>query len=101
MSEIRELDPVIHAPVRLAVLTILLELKSADFNYLKETTKASDGNLSTHLTKLESAGYIKVTKKFVGKRPRTTCSITQKGIARFEEYIRSLETYVGGIRKRT
>ncbi len=88
------LDPVIHAPVRLAVLTVLVPLKEADFNYLKEATGATDGNLSAHLSKLERAEYIKIRKTFAGRKPRTTCSITQKGLTAYEEYVRTLESYI-------
>ncbi|TET47848.1 transcriptional regulator [candidate division TA06 bacterium] len=94
MNKLAPLDPIIHAPVRLAILTVLMAVKEADFNYLKETTGTTDGNLSTHLTKLEQTKYIKVTKTFVGKKPRTKCSITQKGLAAYQDYIRILEEYI-------
>jgi len=94
MNKLAPLNPIIHAPVRLAILTVLVGVKEADFNYLKETTGTTDGNLSTHLTKLEQAEYIKVTKTFRGKKPRTTCSITQKGLAAYQDYIKILEEYI-------
>ena len=94
MNKLAPLDPIIHAPVRLAILTVLVGVKEADFNYLKDATETTDGNLSTHLTKLEQAKYIKVTKAFVGKKPRTRCSITEKGLAAYQDYIRILEGYI-------
>jgi DNA-binding MarR family transcriptional regulator len=94
MNTPKPLDPLIHAPVRLAILTVLLAVKEADFNYLKEATQTSDGNLSTHLSRLEQAGYVRILKSFAGKKPRTTCSMTQKGLAAYQEYIVNLETYI-------
>jgi len=93
------LDPVIHAQVRLAVLSILIAVKEADFNHLKKETETTDGNLSTHLAKLEEAGYIRMKKSFQGKKPLTTCSITEKGKAAFSAYLRALESYFPGGKK--
>ena len=87
------LDPVIHSQVRLAIVSILASVEQADFNYLKKTTETTDGNLSTHLARLEEAGYIAVEKSFQGKRPLTTCAITERGRAAFEEYFKALESY--------
>lgn len=88
------LDPVIHSPVRLAVMSILMTVREADFNYLKKETGTTDGNLSAHLSKLEEAGYIQIKKSFRGKKPRTTCSITEKGSAAFLSYLKALESYI-------
>jgi len=88
------LDPVIHSQVRLAVLSILISAKQAHFNYLKQETGTTDGNLSTHLAKLEEAGYIKVKKSFRGKKPLTTCSLTEKGRSAFTKYLKALESYL-------
>jgi DNA-binding HxlR family transcriptional regulator len=88
------LDPVIHSQVRLAVLSILITARSAEFNYLKKETGTTDGNLSVHLAKLEEAGYIRVTKAFAGKKPRTTCSLTEKGKSAFAGYLKALESYI-------
>lgn len=92
-EKFESLDPVIHSPVRLAVLSILVSVKQADFNYLKKATETTDGNLSTHLTKLEEAGYIHVKKSFKGKKPLTMCSLTDKGRAAFSSYLKALESY--------
>jgi DNA-binding MarR family transcriptional regulator len=88
------LDPTIHSQIRLAVLSILISVKRADFNYLKNETGTTDGNLSAHLAKLEEAGYISVTKSFRGKKPLTTCALTEKGRSAFAKYVRALESYL-------
>jgi DNA-binding HxlR family transcriptional regulator len=88
------LDPVIHSQVRLAVISILVSARRADFNFLKKATGTSDGNLSTHLAKLEEAGYISVTKSFRGKKPLTTCALTEKGRSAFARYLKALESYL-------
>ncbi len=90
------LDPVIHSQVRLAILSLLIAVKRADFNHLKNATGTTDGNLSTHLTKLEEAGYIRTAKSFSGKKPVTTCSLTEKGRAAFAAYLKALESYFPG-----
>jgi DNA-binding HxlR family transcriptional regulator len=88
------LDSVIHSQVRLAVLSILVSVKKADFNYLKEATGTTDGNLSSHLSKLEQAGYISVKKSFKGKKPLTTCALTDNGRTAFSRYLKALEDYL-------
>ena len=88
------LDPVIHSQVRLAILSVLVSVKRAEFNSLKKLTETTDGNLSTHLTKLEETGYITIKKAFQGKKPLTTCSITDRGRAAFAQYIKTLENYL-------
>jgi DNA-binding MarR family transcriptional regulator len=88
------LDPVIHSQVRLAVISILISVKQAEFNYLKKTADTTDGNLSTHLAKLEEAGYISIAKSFRGKKPLTTCALTAKGRAAFAAYLKALESYL-------
>jgi DNA-binding transcriptional ArsR family regulator len=87
------LDPVIHSQVRLAVLSILASASRAEFNFLKKATDTTDGNLSTHLARLEGAGYISIDKSFQGKRPLTTCVLTDKGRAAFLGYLEALESY--------
>ncbi len=86
-----QLDPVIHSRIRLAILSILISFKDADFNYLKQTIGTTDGNLSTHLTKLEEKNYIKVTKGYKGKMPHTTCSLTDKGKQAFSKYLEAMD----------
>lgn len=90
----RELDPLLHSQLRLAVMSILMNVEEADFVYLKEKTESTAGNLSVQLDKLSTAGYISVEKGTSGKRPRTTCSITAEGRRAFEEYVQALKSYL-------
>lgn len=90
----KELDPLLHSQLRLAVMSILMNVEEADFVYLKEKTESTAGNLSVQLDKLSSAEYISVEKGMSGKRPRTVCSITKKGQKAFEEYVETLKTYL-------
>ena len=91
----KELNPLLHSELRLAVVSLLITVESADFVYIKERTKATAGNLSVQLDKLQKAGYIKVEKGFKGKMPRTICAITPQGIEAFEEYVAALRSYIG------
>lgn len=88
------MNPIIHSPLRLAVMTLLLTVDEADFNYLKAQTEATSGNLSIQLDKLKTAGYIAVTKEIVGKRTRTSCRITPSGKEAFEAYVKALKSYL-------
>lgn len=90
----KELNPLLHSELRLAVMSILLSVENADFVYLREQTGATAGNLSVQIDKLQKAGYITVEKGFKGKMPRTTCAITQKGVAAFEEYVEAIKSYI-------
>lgn len=90
----KELNPLLHSELRLAVMSVLLSVESADFVYLREQTGATAGNLSVQIDKLQQAGYITVEKGFQGKKPRTTCAITEQGIAAFEEYVAALKSYI-------
>ena len=90
----KELNPLLHSELRLAVMSILLSVESADFVYLKEQTHATAGNLSVQIDKLQKAGYIKIEKGFKGKIPRTTCAITPEGITAFEEYVEAIKSYI-------
>ena len=91
----KDLDPLLHSQLRLAVMSILLSVDEADFVYLREQTGATGGNLSVQIDKLQTAGYIGVNKSFRGKMPRTVCSITKKGVAAFEAYTKALQGYIG------
>ncbi|MBP1670463.1 MAG: winged helix-turn-helix domain-containing protein [Bacteroidales bacterium] len=91
----KELDPLLHSQLRLAVISLLMSLEEADFVFLREKTGATAGNLSVQLEKLSEAGYIEVAKSFLGKRPRTTCRITAQGQKAFEEYIEAIKGYIG------
>jgi DNA-binding MarR family transcriptional regulator len=90
----KKLDPLLHSELRLAVMSVLVELEEADFVYLRETAKATAGNLSVQLDKLSEAGYILVEKTFEGKKPRTICRITPVGLAAFEAYVEALKSYL-------
>lgn len=90
----KELDPLLHSQLRLAVMSILLSVEEAEFVYLKEKTQATAGNLSVQIDKLNEAGYIEVEKSFVGKKPRTVCRITSAGRKAFEEYVQALKSYI-------
>ena len=89
--DIPALDPVVHGQLRLAVLSILSRLDEADFTYLRERTGSTDGNLSIHLGKLEDAGYIRSAKAFVGRKPRTTYHMTDRGRDALVQYVRQLK----------
>ena len=91
----KELNPLLHSELRLAIMSVLLSVESADFVFLREQTKATAGNLSVQLDKLQKADYITIEKGFKGKMPRTTCAITQQGIEAFEEYVTALRSYIG------
>ena len=90
----KDLDPLLHSQLRLAVMSVLLSVESAEFTFLKEKTASTAGNLSVQLDKLSEAGYISVEKSFKGKKPLTTCRITRKGIKAFEEYVTALQQYI-------
>ena len=91
----KELNPLLHSELRLAIMSVLLSVESADFVFLREQTGATAGNLSVQLDKLQKAGYITIEKGFKGKMPRTTCCITDEGIAALEEYVAALRSYLG------
>lgn len=93
MNKFKDLDPILHAPLRLAVMSILINVKEAEFTFLKEKTDSTAGNLSIQLSKLKEAGYITIQKKFKNNYPQTNCKITKKGIQAFEEYIKNLKSY--------
>lgn len=90
----RELDPLLHSQLRLAIISLLVGLDEADFVYLKERTEATAGNLSVQIDKLSQAGYIEVEKGFEGKRPRTVCRITAQGRKAFAQYVDALKDYI-------
>ena len=90
----KELDPLLHSQLRLAVMSILMNVDEADFVYLKEKTEATAGNLSVQLDKLSAAGYSTVEKGFVGKKTRTACRVTDLGREAFENYVAALRTYL-------
>jgi hypothetical protein len=90
----KELDPLLHSQLRLAVMSLLIGLESAEFVFIKEKTNSTAGNLSVQLDKLSEAGYLAIDKSFKGKKPVTTCRITKKGIKAFEDYVTVLKQYI-------
>ncbi|MDE5567752.1 MAG: transcriptional regulator [Muribaculaceae bacterium] len=91
----RELNPLLHSQLRLAVMSVLMNVEEADFVFLKEKTESTAGNLSVQLDKLSAADYITVEKGFVGKKTRTVCRITPRGRKAFEDYVDALRDYIG------
>ena len=89
-----KLDIVLNQQVRLAVVSILIKVHFADFNFLKENTNTTQGNLSHQLKKLKEAGYIEIEKKFVNSYPKTTCKITNKGKSAFKDYVEQMKFYL-------
>jgi len=87
------LDPRLHSQVRLAIMTILLNVKSAEFSYLLENIETTKGNLSFQITKLKEAKYIQVKKSFRNNYPLTTLKITETGINAYENYIEAMTDY--------
>lgn len=90
----KELDPILHSQLRLAVMSLLISVKGAQFTFIKEKTNATAGNLSVQLQKLKDAGYIDVIKEFKDNYPNTFCQITTKGIEAFENYVKALQEYL-------
>ncbi len=93
-SPFRKLNPLLHSELRLAIMSLLMELDEADFSYIKEKTGATSGNLSIQFEKLSEAGYIEIEKGFLGKKPRTVYRITGTGSKAFSEYVDALKSYL-------
>jgi DNA-binding MarR family transcriptional regulator len=93
--EFKDLDPILHSQLRLAVISLLISVKEAEFTFIKEKTNATAGNLSVQINKLKEAGYIEVIKQFKDNYPQTTCKITPQGVKAFEEYVKNLQSYLG------
>ncbi len=91
LKQLAEIDPVIHSPARLQVMTYLYLVENIDFVYLKRVTELSWGNLSKHLTKLEEAGYVGTEKTFENKKPKTMIWLTEQGRDAFQKYKDNLQ----------
>ncbi|KZN99412.1 winged helix-turn-helix domain-containing protein [Pseudobacillus badius] len=91
MSNVNELDDLIHAKVRLGIMSLLMTYESCDFSLLKKSLGITDGNLGSHLKKLEEAEYIQVTKTFVAKKPKTIIQVTDLGVQAYKNYIKTIE----------
>lgn len=88
------LDPFLHSQLRLAIVSLLIGVESAEFTYLLEKTGATRGNLSVQITKLKEAGYINVEKSFRKNYPLTRCSITKYGAEAFDNYVKAITGYL-------
>jgi DNA-binding MarR family transcriptional regulator len=85
-----QLDPIVHAPVRLAIVSALVPVEEIEFTTLRDQIGITDGNLATHIGKLEKAGYVEVRKRFVGRKPQTLYHLTDRGRAAFDSYLEAL-----------
>jgi len=90
----KDLDPILHSQLRLAVMSLLISVKEAEFTFLKEKTNSTAGNLSVQIQKLKDAGYIDVVKQFKDNYPQTICKVTDAGIEAFELYVKTLQQYI-------
>jgi len=95
MPELPDLNPVIHGKLRLALLSLLAGVEEADFTWLRAKTGSTDGNLGAQLQKLEGAGYLKVKKRFVQRKPQTLYRMTDAGRGALAEYVRALKALLG------
>ena len=91
----KDLDPILHSQLRLAVISLLIGVKEAEFTFIKEKTGATAGNLSVQINKLKEAGYIEVIKQFKDNYPQTICKITNDGVKAFDVYVKNLQSYLG------
>ncbi len=90
----KELDPILHSQLRLAVMSLLIGVKEAEFTFIREKTGSTAGNLSVQISKLKEAGYVDVIKQFKDNYPQTICKITSVGVTAFEAYVKALQTYL-------
>ncbi len=91
---LNDLDPILHSQLRLAVVSLLISVKEAEFTHIRGQTNATAGNLSVQLQKLKDAGYIEIEKSFKDNYPQTTCRITKAGIQAFDTYVQNLQQYI-------
>jgi predicted transcriptional regulator len=94
MKRYKDLDPLLHSQLRLAVVSLLISAEVAEFTYIQEQTGSTAGNLSIQITKLKEAGYIDVVKKFSHNYPQTICRITDLGRQKFTDYVNALKEYL-------
>ncbi len=93
--EFKELDPILHSQLRLAVMSLLISVREAEFTFIREKTNSTAGNLSVQIQKLKEASYIDVQKQFKDNYPQTICKIRPEGIKAFEDYVKNLQSYLG------
>ncbi len=94
MAMFNDLDPLLHSQLRLAIVSLLVSEEKTTFSQIKEVTKATSGNISVQIQKLEQAGYITVQKSFKDNYPNTEMQLTPKGLQAFEEYVMALKGYL-------
>ena len=94
MMQFKDLDPLLHSQLRLAIMSLLMSVEEADFPFIQEKTHATSGNLSIQITRLKEGGYISVVKKFRNNYPLTLCKITPLGSQKFAEYVTALKDYL-------
>ena len=90
----KNLNPILHSQLRLAIISFLVTNGKSDFNEIKKITKATSGNISVQLKKLEKAGYITISKGFLNNYQHTSIKITNTGIEAFEEYVNAIKQYL-------
>ncbi len=90
----KELDPILHSQLRLAIISLLISVKEAEFTFIKEKTGSTAGNISVQINKLKDAGYLEIIKQFKENYPQTICKISDKGIEAFETYVNALKSYM-------
>jgi predicted transcriptional regulator len=90
----KELDPLLHSQLRLAIISILITSEKVEFTHIKDETRAAAGNISIQIKKLQEAGYISVEKTYKNNYPLTMLSITDKGVKAFESYVNDLKKYI-------
>jgi DNA-binding transcriptional ArsR family regulator len=95
LHQLSSLDRTIHEPARLMIMTVLYAVSEADFLYLQDECGLTQGNLSSHLAKLEQAGYVLIEKKVKGKYPLTLCCVTSSGRRAFQEYVHKMQSWLG------
>ncbi|NCD00438.1 MAG: transcriptional regulator [Bacteroidia bacterium] len=93
MNSFKDLDPILHSQLRLAVMSLLVKERNSDFTSVKSATGATAGNLSVQLKKLEEAGYVTITKSFSNNYPLTMIAVSAKGLNAFEKYVEALKSY--------
>lgn len=97
--DIEQINDVIHGRMRLGIMAYLVSNETADFNELKGMLNATQGNLSVHLRKLEEAGYVKISKGYLGRKPRTTVQLTQQGRKAFQAYLDDMSRLIDNVRE--
>jgi DNA-binding MarR family transcriptional regulator len=97
VQPLSDIDKLIHEPARLMIMSYLYVVESADFVFLRNQTGLTDGNLSSHLSKLETAGYVDIEKRFKGKKPQTMLKLSKKGREAFDLYRKKMEQVLSGL----